>query len=248
MEEMYGTYADYAGEVAASGNLINFKSHPNYVYMLEHVLPQVGQAYLDLAITQAKIPLDDIKNFCLKNDAIGTPNLHDFPQYNLKCSSTSLRYVFHAHLILSHIKSLDRSSADIVELGGGYGGLAFAIHTFASKYDISITSYTIIDLPSPSKLQSLYLNKVLPDNSIRFLESTNFGAEITNIDNFLISCYCFSEIAAEYQDKYMEVLFPKVQHGFFTWNFINFFDFGKKLRWIEDEYPMTGNRNKYVYF
>ena len=46
---------------------------------------------------------------------------------------------------------------------------------------------------------------------------------------------------------YIKTLFPKVQHGFMAWNMIPIYDFGFKYT-IEDEYPKTGDFNKYVYF
>ncbi len=63
----------------------------------------------------------------------------------------SLGYIYHSHLILTHLKTCILDT--IVEVGGGYDGLCLALHLFAAKYNVNIKSYTIVDLPSISKLQ-----------------------------------------------------------------------------------------------
>jgi hypothetical protein len=64
---------------------------------------------------------------------------------------------------------------------------------------------------------------------------------------FLVSCYSFSEIPREYQTKYIENLFPKIKHGFITWNNIPVYNFGFVVD-VEEEVPKTGKVNKYVRF
>jgi hypothetical protein len=64
---------------------------------------------------------------------------------------------------------------------------------------------------------------------------------------FIISNYCFSEISEEFQKKYIDILFPKVSHGFMAWNMIPTYNFGFKFS-EEDEYPKTGEFNKYLRF
>jgi len=144
---------------------------------------------------------------------------------------------------------LNISSVDIVELGGGYGGLCLAVHYFASKYNVRIKSYTIVDLTNPIKLQELYISKVNPSLKVSYVDANTYGENISQKDMFLISNYCFSEISSEHQKQYVEKLFPKVSHGFITWNFIPVYNFKQDLK-VEAEYPQTSTsgNNKYVYF
>jgi hypothetical protein len=102
-------------------------------------------------------------------------------------------------------------------------------------------------LDAPSHLQQKYLEKFQLDTPIFFHKASLFGEDFSGQDYFLISNYCFSEIAHEYQVRYLETLFPKCPHGFLTWNHIDIYDIGKKMT-VEDEYPLTGSKNKYVRF
>jgi hypothetical protein len=49
-----------------------------------------------------------------------------------------------------------------------------------------------------------------------------------------------------YIDKVIE---PYCSHGFLAWNWIDFYNFVKDKNIVtEREYPLTGNKNYYVYF
>lgn len=241
----YSPYANYVESICQSCNLSSFKSHPNYTYMLEHVSKVQGDEYIYFIKNTMNITDDEIKKFCTLNDSIGNPKKDEFGF--MVASPSSLRYIFHAHLILKHLSNLNLQIIDIVEVGGGYGGLSLAVHHFSEKYGLKINSYTIVDLPSISKLQNLYLNKVAPSLKVDFVDATTFGEGITKQNMFLISNYCFSEISTEFQKKYIDTLFPKVSHGFMAWNMIPTYYFGFEIK-EELEYPKTGNFNRYVYF
>jgi len=136
---------------------------------------------------------------------------------------------------------------DIVEVGGGYGGLCLALHHFAEKYGVKIKSYTILDLAPPSRLQKLYLEKIQPSLKVDLVDASTFGEGISKTNLFLISNYCFSEIPDNLQKEYIAKLFPKVSHGFMAWNHIPLYNFGFDVK-EEMEYPKTGAYNKYLYF
>jgi hypothetical protein len=241
----YDTYSNYVKEICESGNISNFKSHPSYTYMLEHVTKDQADEYMHYIIKNTAITLIDIQEFCIMNDYIGNPTTFDFGF--IRCSPTSLRYILHAHLILKYLQKLNLPSVDIVEVGGGYGGLSLALHHFSPRYKIQINSYGIIDLPNITRLQKLYLTSINPALKVDFFDATTFGEGVRGQNNFLISNYCFSEITDAFQKKYMEVLFPKVSHGFMAWNMIPTYNFGFTYE-EEEEYPKTGPKNKYVYF
>jgi hypothetical protein len=102
-------------------------------------------------------------------------------------------------------------------------------------------------LPNPLKLQRLYLSKASASLNVNFVDASSYGEQIGNKDLFLISNYCFSEISSENQKGYIQNLFPKVSHGFMTWNFIPVYNFKPDIK-VEAEYPLTGRDNKYIYF
>jgi hypothetical protein len=241
----YSIYTDYVESVCANNDLTNFKNNPSYTYMLEHVTAEQGHQYIMNIRKNTKITIKSVVSFCEMNDSFGNPFTVEYGI--VTASPTSLRYIYHAHLILTHLKSLNLPSIDIVEVGGGYGGLCLAIHFFSEMYGLKINTYKIIDLPSISKLQKMYISILNTTLNIEFIDATTFGANITNNNLFLISNYCFSEISSDFQKSYVKSLFPKLSHGFMAWNFIPLYDFGFTCH-VEDEEPITHPLNKYVYF
>jgi hypothetical protein len=242
----YTLYTNYVERITNSRDLSSFKRHPDYTNILEHLSYKFGLEYKSYIQNTTPITNEETAKFCELNDSVGNPAKEDFGF--VVASPSSLRYVFQAHLILSYLQKIKMPNLNMVEVGGGYGGLCLAIHFFAKKYNINIDTYTVIDLPSISNLQKLYLNTINYPMNVRFVDATTFGAEIDNKDMFLVSNYCFSEISGEYQKRYIELLFPKVSHGFMAWNWIPVYDFGFKTSHTE-EYPNTGGPfNRYLYF
>ena len=135
---------------------------------------------------------------------------------------------------------------DIVEIGGGYGGLCLCLHYFAPSFDINIKSYTIIDLTDVLRLQKMYLNSNGIQN-VNFEDTVTYGKNIDKKNMFFISNYAFTELHRDKQNQYLQDLFPKVKHGFMCWNMIDYYDFGFKT-YVIDEIPKTGQYNKYVFF
>ena len=238
----YDTYMNFVDMVCKSGDISTFKSVPEYTYMLEHVTYEEGLAYLDTITEKTHISTDDIRAFCNLNDSVGCPTRFQY-EFGL-ASPTSIRYILHAHLILTHMKSLEMTN-NVVEVGG----LCLAVHYFAEKYGIKITSYTIIDLAPIGLLQHMYISKVNPNIRAITIDSNTYGVTIQDTDMFLISNYCFSEITNEHQKRYIHTLFPKVAHGFIAWNAIPVYDFGFSCR-VEEEYPPSkySEYNRYLYF
>ena len=143
---MYNTYSTYVNALCTSNNLAGFKSNPNYTYILEHVSKNQGEEYLKCILSLTKITTDEIIKFCALNDAIGNPKKEKYDNLIISVSPTSLRYIFHSHLILTYMKKINNLKVDIIELGGGYGGLCLSLYHFSHKYGIHINSYKICDL------------------------------------------------------------------------------------------------------
>ena len=242
----YTLYEEKVNSICNSGDLSTFKHDPEYQEILEHVRYIHGLAYFQLIASCTSISEAEIAAFCSVNDSVGSPDLKTFGRWQFSC--TRLRYIFHTHLIFEHCNSLHLSEVDIVEIGGGYGGLCLALHHFSKKYKIRIRSYTIIDLPGPSRLQQMYLAKIPLRAPVNFVDASTYGKKIDKRNMFLISNYRFSEISPANQDQYIINLFPKVAHGFLVWNFIELYDIGFQVT-SETEYPQTGmGGNKYIRF
>jgi hypothetical protein len=242
----YLQYESYIESILKENDLSKFKSNPAYNDILEHVSPQYGYHYLTILRQGFHVPDSLIKMFGTMNDAIGNPHTFTFDN-DISISPTSLRYICHALLILSHVKESGKQDVKFVEIGCGYGGLTCALSFFASFMGIQIKEFHLIDLEAPLKLQQKYLEKFKLDVPVFFHKAEFFGEDLSGSDYFLISNYCFSEISHEYQRRYLQALFPKCTHGFLTWNHIDVYNIGKQVT-VEDEYPLTGAKNKYVRF
>ena len=230
-----------------------FKSNNDYKGILEHVTYETGLRYNFLCKMKYKEIFEknekDIISLIKQNDSIGEPNINGYHFFNLNivCSDTNLRYIFHSFLICEYINFLDLNEIDIIEIGGGYGGLCFYLKNIAKIFNIKINSYNIFDLKEVTKLQELYLNKLNIDN---FNVNTIDNFSELNKNSFLISNYAFSEIPIELQKAYREkIIEPYCKYGFLVWNMIEPYEFIKNCSiCYEKEYPMTGYNNYYTRF
>ena len=244
MDKIYVKYNAMAGEC----DLNNFKTHPHCVYMLEHVnytqgvlfLKKIKKDFGDIYNTHKKYILDTIKT----NDSIGKPNVNDFE--DIICSPSSLRYTLHCLLIFSHMVKHGLKEVDIVEIGGGYGGLCFFLHSLSKIYNIKIKSYTIFDLKEVCSLQEKYLEKLkIPVKTFQL--DSDFKLEQ---NSFLVSNYAFSEFSDPIRNKYTEKVLNKyISHGFLCWNYRKIYNFINKPFTSVSEDPNTGckNNNRYVF-
>jgi hypothetical protein len=252
--EVDSDYLNYRNSIIyqiKDGNLNSFKSSNDYISILEHVSQDLGNQYYDLIKKEFFIDDEQILKFCELNDFFGNPTKYLIKNLNILVSPTSLRYIFHSFLIIDHIRSLNLSRLNIIEIGAGYGGLALCMNYFGSA-DI-IESYTCIDFPEVLQLQKLYLSKFQLNFPVSFVDCSTFGCSIDKPNIFLISNYGFSEISETKRNKYSEILIPKVEHGFMAWCGVDVYDFGKGEVKFVDERPMTGGGgfvtgNKFVYF
>ena len=218
---MYDEYRDFLkNNRSINIESLPFKSNKNYCGILEHVSKHYGENYLKLILQEfSHINQEKILNFCMLNDKYGEPIRYSFNEnnFNITCSPTSLRYVYHSLLILKHIENTNCSN--IVEVGCGYGGLCLAINYFMSDFSVNINTYNIVDLSEPINLIEKYLllHKENISTEMVYHDSLTYGQNITNNDLFFISNYCYTEISIEHNNKYNDLLLSKVKHGFITW-------------------------------
>ena len=120
---------------------LNFKNDSNYTYMLEHVDNNLGHKYLHTIKNNFKqfyeSNFEFLKNICHLNDKYGKTNKYQMKDF-MTCSPTNIRYLLHTLLILEDIKKYKLNNVDIIEIGGGYGGLCFFVHSIAPLYEINI--------------------------------------------------------------------------------------------------------------
>jgi hypothetical protein len=155
-------YEEYYKEYINSVSNINlddiknsqFKYNKDYSVILEHVNYENGLQYLKLIQSEFEyIPYEYIVEFININDKYGSPLTYSFDYIynttstiNITSSPTTLRYIYHALIILDNYRKLDEA-LPIVEVGCGYGGLFLAICFFSKRLDIYVPHYNIIDYP-----------------------------------------------------------------------------------------------------
>ena len=179
-----------------------FKSHPAYRHVLEHVSFEEGQQYLKEIDIDYLDKLDEVK----ENDSLGSPVIYEYPSVG-EISPTTIRYIKNTSDI---INKFGKSFDSIVEIGGGYGGLCKVLSSF-----IKFEQYLLLDLEECNLLSRKYLSHFnLPTLSYR-------SEEIDEIDeNFdlLISNYAFSECHKEVQQDYIERFIKKSNNFYIMHN------------------------------
>ena len=247
---IYQKYVDFINEtqLMLPADQWYFKSDINYTYMLEHVNPKQGNEYLD--IIKKKFSDFYKKNYeilielCHLNDKYGKTKKNKFKDFT-KCSPSNLRYILHSLLILEHMKKNKLNHVNVIEIGGGYGGLCLFIHKISKLYEIEINSYAIFDLLEASNLQRKYLES-LEIKNVDFYQLDKYNN--LNENSFLISTYAFSEIPMSIQKIYSKkIINPFTNYGFIAWNNIPVYDFVKDcVIKKEVEYPITKSNNYFV--
>ncbi len=237
-----------------------FKSNKEFRKILEHVSPSQGRKYIQ-AINMyfpgyLELNHERVVQAINANDMYGKTLKSQFGAWG-NMSPSNWRYILHALLVLKHAKDTMGASCRIIEIGGGYGGLSVFIHLLSTSMGVEITNYTILDLPSVSKLQKLYLGACgLQEVVCTALQ--NFRARGRK-DSFFVSCYAFSELAPAggdvgWRKAYREkVLDPDVKHGFLAWNGAGYgvpvYNFMEGISITQtEENPQTGSCNRYITF
>jgi hypothetical protein len=179
----------------------NFKNHPAYRHVLEHVPYEEGLQYL----SEIKINYEDRLEKIKENDLIGSPITFDYDDIG-NISPTTIRYIKNVSDIITKFGSNFKT---IVEIGGGYGGLCKVLSSF-----IDFDSYLLVDLEECNLLSRRYLNHFnLPTFSY-----TSEEIEVHEDFDLFISNYAFSECTRETQLEYIEKFLKKSKYFYMMHN------------------------------
>ena len=241
----------------------NFKSNPDFTYMLEHTSYDLGIKFLE-KILEYNLSEEDIKYIKLLitlNDSVGGSIKHFYNHINMKCSPSNLRYIYHSLCALNYAKSKNLKELDIIEIGGGYGGLSFYMINLANLFGIDIKTYTILDRKEPILMIKKYtgvlkkylsaIKDMITVDVFNIDTDTNYK-QFLKKNSFMISTSAYSEIPRAIQEKYTkEVINTYTSHGWISWNAIPIYDFVEKshISYTTEE-PLTGppHLNKFVTF
>jgi putative sugar O-methyltransferase len=115
-----------------------------------------------------------------------------------KVSGSTIEYAF----MLSHIAPFLEKSRVVVEIGGGYGGLARAI-----KKTYRSLKYVLLDLPEANAIQTYYLKKCFPDGEHLYAsdvyEKTRVNPEEQNFDFLVLPGPFIEKLPADSVDLFI---------------------------------------------
>lgn len=206
---------DNIAQSIAENKETDWKTHPHVSYMLEHEWESAAKIYIEYLLEFMTI--EQIQAMATVNDTYGGSSVRNIS--GLNTSPSSIRYVRHSYDVCTHILSKGLQDVTIIEIGGGYGGLALTMFQMAELKGIRIKNYFIYDLPGVSKLQQYYLSLHGIKEKVEWKNSDTYGSDCdVSQTNVLVSCYCVSEIHETYRAKYLQNLLPKVKAAFFVWN------------------------------
>jgi putative sugar O-methyltransferase len=179
----------------------NFKRHPIYQQVLEHVSPELGQIYYDKILKTEPELLD-----CIPDDSPGNPKKHSYNERDF--SPSTLRYLGIYLDIKMFFGCLNDLS--VAEIGAGYGGQFVILDEFWH-----MNHYTTYDIPSACALTEKYTSKV----GVRTPLTTKsyLSDERTNYD-FVMSNFAFTELFRDDQEKYIAYIIHDTSMGFMIVN------------------------------
>lgn len=251
-------YAAYRAVLAAEALLPpeqwTFKRNPVYQAILEHVSTEQGAAYLSHAHNLPHWGMRARTLLCetaMANDRLGSPIKADYPSLGIFCSPTNLRYLCQALEILDCIERLGLDEVHVLEIGGGYGGLALYLHAFAALARVNLIRHTIIDVPEAGAIQGRFCRE--QGTPVRVVNATASDAVNRAMqapwppDRFLVSAYGFSEFSASIRDWYQDNVVRHCRHGYLVWNMIPVYPIAEGQT-DEPEIPLTGPGNRLVCF
>ncbi len=186
-----------------------FRRLRDMIRVVDTVSQELGVKYVDYIKSSNESFLNNIEEF-KKNDLAGDPVKFRIPEFGLVCPTT-VRYV----KMFVDITNMfgDLNGFEIIEIGGGYGGLARIVST-GKKFK----KYLIIDLPETIRLQKRYLDFLQAKNvdCVNALEA--FDSKESDL---LISTFALSECSMSVQEEYIQKVVSKAKRGYLVWNNTN---------------------------
>jgi putative sugar O-methyltransferase len=204
----YGDYVSFVARAVANPSIFSeFKSHPSYRAVLEHVTPELGEQYLAIINEQNPDFIDAIDRFKI-NDRIGTPITHSYAGIGT-VSPATLRYI----KVASDLKTYFGSDIgkQIAEIGVGYGG-----QLLINDQVFKVKQYHLYDLPPVLNLVERYLESHILNCSYKMMTLNQSSGD--DRYDLVISNYAFSELPSQLQCKYIEKVLSKSSKGYLTMN------------------------------
>ncbi len=217
MAWIYSNWERVAIEIS-EGKILDWKKNPHVTYMLEHESHDAARAYIKY-LRGHGISDNEIQRLSDLNDMYGSATRGDF--LGINTSPSSIRYIRHAYDACQEILKMNLSEVTIIEVGGGYGGLALITFEMAKLLGVKLEKYIIYDLPGVQELQKYYLGLHGVASNVEWHSCELYGGDLaseTNKNYYLVSHYCMGEIPGPQRAEYLKNLFPIIRGAFFAWN------------------------------
>lgn len=189
----------------------NFKRDDGYTSVLEHqhLTKDFGDFIINHFSPSDLNLISSIYEKLSENDKFGNPIVYD---YSIgKFSISTLKYIKNSLDIISYFK--DCQIKNVVEIGGGYGGLCKTLSNFTD-----IDKYYIFDLDQVNLLIDKYLSKF----ELKFEYIVSSLNEVSNFSpleiDLLISNYAISELPRSLQLTYIDRIVSKSKKFFIIYN------------------------------
>jgi len=183
----------------------NFRRHPSYKQILEHVTKEQGSAYLQILANDPDIFAD--MNIFKLNDNYGNPEMYEYPDIGL-ISPTTLRYI----KVLTDIKKYFQpaDNLNICEIGVGYGGQCRIIDAYYKP-----ATYCLVDLQPVLALTQRYLDNFILNSVISYKTMNELDSKLYDL---VLSNYAFTELPRSVQDIYLRKVILNAKRGYITYN------------------------------
>ena len=218
MAWIYSNWERVAIDIS-EGKIPDWKRNPHVTYMLEHESHDAARAYIKY-LRECGISDVELQRLAELNDMYGTATISDF--LGIRTSPSSIRYIRHAYDACQEILKMNLSPVTMIEVGGGYGGLALITFEMAKLLGVNLEKYVIYDLPGVQQLQKYYLG-LHGVTTVEWRSCTLYGSDTASDvaegkNLYLVSHYCMGEIPGPQRAAYLGNLLPVVRGAFFAWN------------------------------
>lgn len=185
----------------------NFKRHPSYRAVLEHVNEEEGSRYIDRLRTVAPDLLARAEEFRI-NDTVGNPITYSYAGIG-RISPTTLRYMN----VAADLRRLfgDDLGGNVAEIGVGYGGQALVLDRI-----FKFRQYEFFDLPPVGELASRFLESFVLNCAYK-VSTLNKSTGEQEYD-LVMSNYAFSEFPKVVQLAYIKKIMLRAKRGYLTMN------------------------------
>ncbi len=216
-DEILNAYAAACLEASKDSDAFNhFKKNEAYRPILEGGPRLLFDTYLNHIQEHNNLSMfmDNLEKFRI-NDTLGDPDLYTDPEIG-EFSPTTLKFAFNTIDILEFIKDHGdvNSIKNIVEIGGGYGGLCLILSGF-----IDFESYTLIDLPEVCKLVKTYTSK-FPQlkGKVKTVSCKSFPTKSFKDIDLAIAINSVNECTRDVQLKYFSKVIEKSKLSYIVRN------------------------------